>query len=148
LSNGEKLGFDMKSYTDFTMNYFNFVMILMLPLYAITTYLLFKKRNHNFSEHLVFNSYLVTNIGYIGLILQLIMVQWLNFDYMKYSYLNLILMVLYTIYAFKDLYLLNFKQSLFALLKYLLWFFLLYILFIIVVTIVLLIYLIFNGGFK
>jgi hypothetical protein len=109
---------DNKAIGDFIMNYYNFVMILMLPFSAMISFILFKKRNHNFAEHLVFNSYLSANLGYLGLIIQLIIVNILKLDSTIYANLYLFLSLIYTIYAFKDLYSLSSKQSFFAFIKY------------------------------
>jgi hypothetical protein len=125
-SNGKRETFDLKSSTDFSINYFNFLMILSMPYFALISFLLFKKRNHNFSEHLVFNSYLLTNTGYLGLIFQLIIIRFLNLNFLYFFAFYYFLMFIYIIYAFKDLYSLNYKQSLFAFIKYIFLFLFLY----------------------
>jgi len=118
--------FDMKQYMNSFMNYYNFIVLMLLPIYALTSYIIYRKRGHNFFEHLVFNSYIQTNLGFITLILQLILVNIIGISFMSYSVLFMAIMVLFTIYVFKKLYSQNLKQSVFSAIKYLLLFLLLY----------------------
>lgn len=117
---------DMKSYMETLMNYYNFFVLLFIPIYALTSYIIFNKRGHNFFEHLVFNSYLQSNLGFISLVLQVILVNFLGMSFGIYSLLFLFLFILFTLYAFKKLYHQNFKQSITSGIKYLLLFFGLY----------------------
>ena len=118
---------DMKAYVEVLMGYYNFFVLLLIPIYAIVSYILFKKKGHNFFEHLVFNSYLQTNLGFISLILQVFLVNVLGMGFGFYSILFLFLFIVFTLYAFKELYHQNLKQSLVSGIKYLLLFFGLYI---------------------
>lgn len=118
---------DMKSYMETLMSYYNFFVLLLIPIYALTSYIIFNKRGHNFFEHLVFNSYLQTNLGFISLVLQVILVNMLGMSFGTYSILFLFLFIFFTLYAFKELYNQNLKQSIASGIKYLLLFFVLYI---------------------
>lgn len=117
----------MKSYIESLMSYYNFFVLMLIPIYALTSYIIFNKRGHNFFEHLVFNSYLQTNLGFISLVLQVILVNMLGMSFGIYSLVFLFLFILFTLYAFKELYNQNLKQSIASGIKYLLLFFGLYI---------------------
>lgn len=118
---------NMKSYMETLMSYYNFFVLLLIPVYALTSYIIFNKRDHNFFEHLVFNSYLQTNLGFISLVLQVILVNMLGMSFGIYSILFLFSFILFTLYAFKELYNQNLKQSIISGIKYLLLFFGLYL---------------------
>jgi hypothetical protein len=122
---------DMKAYTETLMSYYNFFVLLLIPIFALASYIIFMKKGHNFFEHLVFNSYLQSNLGFISLVLQVILVNVLHVSFTTYSSIYLLLFILFTLYAFKKLYNQNFKQSVASGIKYLLLFFGLYIVLII-----------------
>ena len=116
----------MKGYMESLMSYYNFFVLLLIPIYALTSYIIFNKRGHNFFEHLVFNSYLQSNLGFISLVLQVFLVNMLGMSFGTYSILFLFLFIFFTLYAFKELYDQNLKQSIASGIKYLLLFFGLY----------------------
>lgn len=126
---------DMKGYMETLMSYYNFFVLLLIPIYALTSYIIFNKKGHNFFEHLVFNSYLQSNLGFISLILQVFLVNMLGMSFGTYSILFLLLFILFTLYAFKKLYEQNIKQSLISGVKYLLLFAALYLVIIIAFSI-------------
>lgn len=115
--------FDLKNYMESLMSYYNFFVLLLIPIYALTSYIVFNKRGHNFFEHLVFNSYIQTNLGFISLVMQVILVNVLKMNFSVYSILFLFLFIFFTIYIFKKLYNQNLKQSIASGLKYILLFF-------------------------
>lgn len=117
---------DMEAFMTNLMSYYNFFILLLIPLYALTSYITFNKRGHNFFEHLVFNSYLQSNLGFISLLLQVVLVNFIGIGFGTYSILFLFLFILFTLYAFKNLYSLNLKQSISSGIKYLFLFFILY----------------------
>lgn len=119
--------FDMKSYLETVMGYYNFIILAFIPVYALTSYIIYIKKGHNFFEHLVFNSYIQTNLGFCSLLLQVLLINLLGLPYMNYTYIFLILFFIYTIYVFKKLYNQTIKQSLISGLKYILLFFVLYL---------------------
>lgn len=117
---------DMKAFMTNLMSYYNFFVLLLIPLYALSSYTTFKKKGHNFFEHLVFNSYLQSNLGFISLVLQVVLVNFIGINFGVYSIIFLFLFLLFTLYAFKKLYNLNLKQSISSGIKYLFLFFILY----------------------
>lgn len=128
--------FDMKSYMETFMSYYNFIILSLIPVYALTSYIIYAKRGHNFFEHLVFNSYLQANFGYCSLFLQLIFINIIGLPFMQFSYFLFIFFFVFAIYAFKKLYKQNIKQSLFSALKYILLFIVLYMVVIILAAII------------
>lgn len=117
---------DMKGYMESLMSYYNFFVLLLIPLYALTSYIIFNKKGHNFFEHLVFNSYIQTNLGFVSLVLQVVLVNMLGMNFGVYSILFLFIFIFFTIYTFKKLYSQNLKQSVSSGIKYILLFFGLY----------------------
>lgn len=49
----------MKDYMNFTKSYSALIMLLMVPVFAITTKLAFGKWGHNYYEHVIINAYVV-----------------------------------------------------------------------------------------
>ncbi len=125
---------DMKGFMETLMSYYNFFVLLLIPVYALTSYIVFNTRDHNFFEHLVFNSYLQSNLGFVSLFLQVVLVNMLGMNFGTYSILFLLLFILFTLYAFKDLYNQNLKQCIVSGIKYLFLFIVLYFGIIIVVS--------------
>lgn len=50
--------FDAATFNTFSANYLSFFMMLLIPLAAFLSYLIFRKQRHNYFEHIVINSYL------------------------------------------------------------------------------------------
>ncbi|WP_299600863.1 DUF3667 domain-containing protein [uncultured Aquimarina sp.] len=48
-----------KGTQNFMLKYFNFIAFLMIPFYALLSFLVFGKKKYNYGEHLVINSYLL-----------------------------------------------------------------------------------------
>lgn len=117
---------DMKSFMESMMNYYNFFVLLLLPLYAVTSYIVYRKKGHNFFEHLVFNSYIQTNLGFVSLFLQVVLVSLLGMTFQSYAALFMLVFVLYSLYVLKKLYNQNLKQTIFSGIKYILFFIALY----------------------
>lgn len=118
--------FDMKNYMESLMSYYNFFVLLLIPIYAFSSYIIYNKKGHNFFEHLVFNSYIQTNLGFISLVLQVILINVLGMNFGVYSILFLFIFIFFTIYIFKKLYNQNLKQSILSGIKYILLFFAVY----------------------
>jgi hypothetical protein len=118
---------DMKPFMEAMMNYYNFLVLLLIPIYALTSYIVYHKSGHNFFEHLVFNSYIQTNLGFISLVLQVLLVSILGMTFQSYATLFMIIFVFYTLYILKKLYKQNLKQTIFSGIKYILLFFGLYL---------------------
>jgi len=133
-STGNAPKIDIKGFMETLMSYYNFFVLLLIPVYALTSYIVFNTRDHNFFEHLVFNSYLQSNLGFVSLFLQVVLVNMLGMNFGTYSILFLLLFILFTLYAFKDLYNQNLKQCIVSGIKYLFLFIVLYFGIIIVVS--------------
>lgn len=119
--------FDMKNYMESIMSYYNFLVLLLIPVYALTSLIIYNKRGHNFFEHLVFNSYIQTNLGFIALVIQIILVNIIGMSFMSYSVLFMFIHVFFTTYVFKKLYDQSVKQSILSGIKYFLLFLILYV---------------------
>ncbi len=50
----------MRDYFTFTKNYSSLIMLLLVPVFALTTKLAFRKWGHNYYEHIVMNAYIVS----------------------------------------------------------------------------------------
>lgn len=118
--------FDPKPMMESLMGYYNFLVLLLLPVYALTSYIIYYKKGHNFFEHLVFNSYIQTNLGFLSLVLQVVLVSILGMTFKTYTSLFMLIFVLYTIFLLKKLYNQNLKQTIFSGIKYILLFIALY----------------------
>lgn len=113
---------DMKSFMQSLMGYYNFLVLLLLPVYALTSYIIYHKKGHNFFEHLVFNSYIQTNLGFVSLVLQVLLVSMLGMTFQTYAFLFMLVFILFTLYILKKLYNQNLKQTIFSGIKYILLF--------------------------
>jgi len=49
-------------------NYYNFTFFLLIPIYTLITFLLFRKYRYNYAEHLVLNAYLNAHYNYYVLV--------------------------------------------------------------------------------
>ncbi|MEQ8909568.1 MAG: DUF3667 domain-containing protein [Vicingaceae bacterium] len=47
----------MEKLMDFIKKYMSLIMVLSIPFYAIASFLIYKKKKYNFTEHLILNSY-------------------------------------------------------------------------------------------
>ena len=99
-------------------NNYNLVIILSVPFMALMSYFAFKKKGHNFSEHMVFQSYLQSMIGYLSLVLHVIVILLLKFDYSLYTSIYFIVMYIYANYVFYKYYKLKTKELLVANVKF------------------------------
>lgn len=52
---------------DYIKKYMSLIMVLSIPFYAIATYVMYKKRKYNYTEHLILNSYAYALSLIIGL---------------------------------------------------------------------------------
>ncbi|SFW68452.1 DUF3667 domain-containing protein [Cellulophaga fucicola] len=102
----------------FYTNYYNLIIISSIPAYSLLTYLTFKKRDHNYSEHLVFNAYIQANLGYALIVMQLIFFNLLELSKGLISSAFILISTVYALYVFIRLYQLTFKQTLYAFFRY------------------------------
>lgn len=103
--------------TQWIMNYYNIFITLCIPIYAFISYITFRRKEHNYSEHLVFNSYLQANIGFVSILLHITLVLTLNL-LVTATLAQMIFSILFYIISFKKLYQLNNKQTLLSSLKF------------------------------
>ncbi len=95
------------------INYYNFIIILTIPFYSLITYITFIKKGNNYAEHLVFNSYLQANIGYVSIITQILFLSLFNLPTLSYN-LQFLFSIFFSVYIFVKLYQLNVKQTIIA----------------------------------
>lgn len=58
----------MGDFMNFLSSYTSIIMLLMIPLFALTTWIAFKKWGHNYYEHLVMNAYILSFYTLISII--------------------------------------------------------------------------------
>ncbi|MEP0214571.1 MAG: DUF3667 domain-containing protein [Cellulophaga sp.] len=102
----------------FYTNYYNLIIISSIPVYSLLTYLTFRKRDHNYSEHLVFNAYIQANLGYTLIVLQLFLFNLIGLSKEIISSAFILISAIYALYVFIKLYQLTFKQTLYAFFRY------------------------------
>ena len=108
----QKPEFDMTGFMETYTSYYNFFMIGTIPLFAWIGWIIFRKFRHNFAEHLVFNSYIQAQVGYLTLITQLILYNILSIDMNTYTIVSMLLSFSYGAYAFSRLYQLSLGKTL------------------------------------
>lgn len=115
-----------------TVKYMNVYMFLMLPMYSLISFLVFKKKGNYFGEHIAMNAYMQGLLSFIGVITFLIST---CFKTSLFSIQFMMMVLLYT-YAFQRFYKQSFSQVIVSLLRFVLFFLLVGIaLFIILVII-------------
>ncbi len=88
-------------FNDLFENYFNLIIWFQIPVFGTFTYLLFKKSGFNFTENLVWWTYITSVINLISIITYLMMA----FSLLEYSMLfSLITSFGYTLYALKSFF--------------------------------------------
>lgn len=105
----------MDSYMKFTLNYFNIVMFLFLPFYAMLSKWTYPKP-HNFGEHIVMNAYIIGFTTFVSLFFFLFS---LIIHPKVYSF-SFLFTVLFYLFALGKLYQKTFWQNVLKLLKFLL----------------------------
>ncbi len=122
--------------------YLNFIPMIMIPLLAAFSYLLFSKRYWNYAEHLVLHSFLQGQFALIGLPVLIVSA---FFPGQQYSFITLIFMLaiglFYGAYVFRQFFQIGVWQ---ATIKYLLTYLLSYIMLILFSSIGMIVYLIFT----
>lgn len=100
-------------------SYYNFWVVLLLPFNALLAYFSLKKQNHNFSEHLVFQAYIQTFLGYFAILSQVVIVSVFGLGFPLYLYTYFIVAFLYTNYVFFRMYNYRIKAIILANVKFL-----------------------------
>lgn len=97
---------------------YNFFVILLLPFVALGSYLSLKPQKHNFPEHLVFQAYIQSFLGYVAIVFQVFFVNVLGWGSTDYFDIYLIVSLLYSNYVFYKLYQYKFKVILWMNIKF------------------------------
>lgn len=131
---------NMKGIYQMMFDYYNFFMVLMIPYISLMSYWVFKKRKNNWAEHMVFQSYLQTIIGYFSIVLQIFLLQMFDLGISNYFIVYFIFVIIYSSYVFKKLYHLNVKELIITNLKF--WFFsiITYIVLIVILSLLMVMY--------
>ncbi|SNR16798.1 DUF3667 domain-containing protein [Tenacibaculum jejuense] len=99
----------------FFLKYFNLVMFLLIPMYAIISSFTYRKP-YNFGEHIVINSYLMGTTMYVSILLFFLAL----LIHPGFYFSNLIFFTVYYMYALNKLHGYNLKQSILYFLRFLL----------------------------
>lgn len=91
-------------------NYYNFIIVLSVPIVALTSFLTFKKYRHNYSEHLIFQSYIQSFIGYLSMLINIIAITMLNMELITVSSITILLTLIYLNWVFYKMYKYNFGK--------------------------------------
>lgn len=138
-------GFSMKV-MKFTQEYNSFIMMLMLPFYALIGKIVFlKNKTFNYIELLVVFMYIISQMAIVGVIITLTSAT-LGFTMGNVVYVFLPLQILYSAYCLKRLYSLSIKKIILKTLLFLIIFSFFYLLFIIVFMLLLIF--VYYGGFS
>jgi len=90
---------------DFVFDYQGILSYLIIPLYALFTWLLFMdKKQLNYTEHLVANAYIFGQISMLQLIISLPIFGLFDIRYDVFNWFFLIASVIYQFYVFKKLF--------------------------------------------
>lgn len=115
--NEESLSF-IKNINNLLYSNYNFIVVLTLPFTALMAFLSLKFKKHNFSEHLVFQAYIQSVLGYAALTLQMICINMLNLGYLTYANLYFTMAFLYTNYVFYRMYKYSWKTLILVNIKF------------------------------
>ena len=108
----ETSAFDAIAFTEtYTANY-NLFLLLTIPIFAFMGWIIFRKFKDNFAEHLVYNSYIQAQVGYIALFTQLILYNALNLSVELFFTVSTLLSFVYGAYVFARLYRLTLGKTL------------------------------------
>lgn len=99
-------------------DYYNFFIVITIPLMAFFSYVALKKYKNNYAEHLVMQCYIQSLGGYIAIGVQLIFLDLLKIDYVLFFSLFMLLTIVYCNYVFTRLYRLNIKSIILVNLKF------------------------------
>lgn len=119
---GKKLGAQlqlkfMDKMAEYMLRYFNLIMFMFLPVYALLSKWTFPKP-HNFGEHIVMNAYVygfTTLFSIIAFLLSIAI-------HPKIYFFSMLIYIFYYLYVFKRLYNLSFGKTLLKLIRFLIGF--------------------------
>ncbi|MCT4665503.1 MAG: DUF3667 domain-containing protein [Flavobacteriales bacterium] len=111
---------DAQTWTSGMYDNYNFIIIGSIPIMALISYIIFKKRKDNFAEHIVYQSYIQSFVGYLGLVLQTIFLLIFNFQVFSFSLISTVFTLVFLNYLFIRMYKLKFWAIIWANVKALL----------------------------
>ena len=90
---------------DFIFDYQGLLSYLMMPLYALMTWILFlDKKSLNFSEHLVANAYITAQVSFLQVLICLPFFGFFNVNYGDFNWFYLVFTIGFQFYVFKNLF--------------------------------------------
>lgn len=99
--NGEESGPDM----DFIFDYQGLLSYLIMPIYAIMTWILFlDKKKLNYTEHLVANAYVTAQTSLLQVIICLPLFGFFDINYQVFNWYALLFMIAFQFYVFKKIH--------------------------------------------
>lgn len=120
--NGQK-GPDM----DFIFDYQGLLSYLMMPIYALMTWVLFlDKRKLNFTEHLVANAYTTAQMSFIQFIILLPLFSLVDLNYQTVNWYVLFFAIAFQFYAFKRIHKIGIGSTILRALAYVVMFFMVF----------------------
>ncbi len=98
---------------DFVFDYQGIMSYLIMPFYALLTWLLFlDKRKLNYTEHLVANAYIIGQVSFIQFIICIPLFGFFDVRYDLFNGVFLLFMIGYQFYVFKRIHQINFFNTL------------------------------------
>ncbi|NKI33072.1 DUF3667 domain-containing protein [Croceivirga thetidis] len=130
--NGQK-GPDM----DFIFDYQGLLSYLMMPIYALMTWILFlDKRKLNFTEHLVTNAYTTAQMSFVQFIVLLPLFGLFDLNYQSINWYVLLVMIGFQFYVFKRIHGIGIGSTIIRALAYVFLFFMVFMVIGIVIAII------------
>ena len=111
----------MKGYSVIFSKYFNIFTMLLIPLYAFLSKVIFRKHKYNFVEHIVIQTYIQAQVLITGVILISILIL-LTVDVLVASNIIVPFMYVYYIYVFKKVFNISYAETLLKFLLLILFF--------------------------
>ena len=109
---------------DFIFDYQGLLSYLMMPLYALMTWILFlDKRTYNFAEHLVANAYITAQVSFLQVLICIPLFGFFNVNYGDFNWFFLLFTIGYQFYVFKRIFQISWASTILRGLGYLLMFF-------------------------
>ncbi len=87
----------MNDFSAFTSSYYSFIMMLLIPLFAVCSWLILKKWGHNYYEHVVINSYILSIYSIIYIVIFVPILYVLKSNTQLFMSLSIYMFLLYPI---------------------------------------------------
>ncbi len=108
---------------DFIFDYQALISYLMMPIYALMTWVLFlDKKKLNYTEHLVANAYVTAQVSFLQVLICLPLFGFFDIDYQTFNWFYLLLSIIFQFYVFKKLFEIGMGSTLLRALGYLVMF--------------------------